>query len=91
MLWLRERFPIHARVRVCRRLIPDEEDCVGFCQMYDDGSFLIVVDCRDRIIHQVDTLMHEWAHALVWSNPSHSNRWGRQYARLLRAYDTDWE
>lgn len=92
--FLREHFPQHAtnddiRVRLTTRL--------GFANgryTYDsDGGHTILVGTRppsDRALYGMltDTLVHEWAHAIVPdSGPEHSDDWGIAYATIYRALE----
>lgn len=49
--------------------------------------FLIAIDSRMPDQLALETLVHEWAHALSWYEPGtdHSVAWGRAYARCYRA------
>jgi hypothetical protein len=60
---------------------------------YEDGSIQIRIAVRPGIRRSVaiDTLLHEWAHALVIDRitrktPLHCDSWARAYGRLYRWY-----
>jgi hypothetical protein len=66
-----------------------ESDDWGFSD-WDEERETFVVSIREGIPHDyaVDTLVHEWAHLLVWDavqESDHGPIWGVAYARCYRA------
>ena len=92
---LRRECPLSAPIRVVTRDLGRAKLC-GCCIAYlkPNGKierFLIEVDKSMSIATAIDTLLHEWAHALdkeangIPTEP-HRNRWGECYARVWRLY-----
>lgn len=94
---LAESLPVTRPVRlVMRSRIADE---FGECAL-DGNVFTITVNLRVReawspngravtVNEASDTLVHEWAHALVWdrqpeASEGHDGEWGRAYAKAYR-------
>jgi len=53
------------------------------------GWFLIRINKKSSYQVKLDTLLHEWAHALTWFEhkyEEHPNVWGEAYARIYRAW-----
>lgn len=83
--------PIHVR-RV-------QQKCDGYCQKRN-GRFYITIDNRLNEQSAIDSLLHEWAHALNWKSyhdklsPSkfeevaHDESWGIAYSKVYRFYDS---
>jgi predicted SprT family Zn-dependent metalloprotease len=50
-------------------------------------KFIIHINKQHALGTQIETLLHEWAHALVW-HPNervvHRTEWARMYVKLLR-------
>lgn len=57
-----------------------------------NGINWIVVDSRSSATVQIDTIVHEWAHALDESpcREPHRDSWGKWYSRVYREQLT-WE
>lgn len=92
--YLKKTFPasLPIKVRRCRMPMCDKDHDVrlfGDCSK-DDENFLIRINKDDEYSIQVDTLMHEWAHAVAeWDyendeEDSHSDKWGSVYAQIYR-------
>jgi len=76
--------PVH--LRFVRRL-PD----YGQCDMDDDETnIFIVINSSAQYTVMVDSLIHEYAHALRMDVGDqvygHTDDWGKAYARVYRAY-----
>ena len=92
---LRKECPLKAPMRVISRDLQAERLC-GSCSTYltNDGAiarFVIEIDASLSAVSAIDTLLHEWAHALDHEKygvaaESHRDSWGRCYARVWRAY-----
>ncbi len=82
------------KVRVGKRLSYE----YGYCQL-DRRGFRVVVNTRIAdpwhprgrpvtVGEAMETLCHEWAHALAWtsnvSSKDHDAAWGKAYARVYR-------
>jgi hypothetical protein len=83
--WLRLGFLPDIPVKVRRvKLVGKCGDC-----SYEQSHFDIRINKADPFRVQLDTLIHEWAHALSWFTPGvedHSGEWGLAYARIYSAY-----
>jgi len=94
---LRREFPLSCPLRiVCKGL--EKQKLCGSCIAYlkKDGSiarFVIEVDTQLATLSAIDTLLHEYAHALdqdingVAAEP-HRASWGVCYAQIWRFYVT---
>lgn len=87
--WLRNTYPANYPVRVeRRRRSTKEKELCGYC-VFRTNQFFVFVDRRQDWALQVDTLIHEWAHALTWhgnDDDDHGPEWGLAYAMLYRAF-----
>ena len=89
MMELRRDFPLEFPGRVRRVLLPGS--AMGDCRMIYDKDHtpkyhLIRLNKRLPLICQRDTLLHEWAHAMVWHPGEivhHRQSWALKYKRLL--------
>jgi hypothetical protein len=92
---LRKECKISRPIKVISKDLNREKLC-GCCIAYldDNGKvtrFAIEVDSNLAPVTAIDTLLHEWAHALdqvtngVTGEP-HRSSWGKCYARVWRAY-----
>ena len=84
--WLRRNFPTASIVRV--QSIPMEIH--GVC-CYEKKKFLITINRKKSFGLRIDTIIHEWAHALTWFGAEtdveeHSAEWGIQYAKIYRTF-----
>ena len=93
---LREKCPIpNNSVVVRRRAIKRPE--IGLCDFSSKKSqFLIQIERKLGVDRAIETLVHEWAHAMVWFSPAaeevegdHHSEWGVAYARCYRAVFED--
>jgi hypothetical protein len=94
---IRKACPVSVPVRVVSRELGSERLC-GSCTTYvfPDNTierFLIEIDNTLSRISAVDTLLHEWAHAMDQdrngvTTDSHRDSWGLCYAETWRAYTT---
>lgn len=84
--WLRHEFPAQRRV-VVRSV--EIKDCCGYISLHRE-CFFIRVDKLLPDFVRLDTIIHEWAHALAWfsadQEEDHSDEWGLSYARIYRAW-----
>ena len=92
---LRRECPIQTPIKVVTKDLGRAKLC-GCCIAYlrPNGTverFVIEVDKSMSVMAAIDTLLHEWAHALdneangVPLEP-HRNSWGECYARVWRVY-----
>lgn len=92
---LRKRCPVQAPVRIAVKDLKKQKLC-GCCTAYIDDDqniqhFLIELDSNMSLSAAIDTLLHEWAHAMdkekngLPTEP-HRNSWGACYAQTWRAY-----
>jgi len=94
---LRKECKVARPIKVVSKDLNKEKLC-GCCIAYLDkyggvSRFVIEVDNNLAPVTAIDTLLHEWAHALnqvangVTGEP-HSGSWGKCYARVWRSYVT---
>jgi hypothetical protein len=86
LCWLRREHPLGKRVRVRQMSTKDQ----GYCE-YINHRFEITIQKKQCLNLRMDTLLHEWAHALTWWGndvDSHDSEWGLAYARLYRTWIT---
>lgn len=87
--WLRvehsAKYPVDLRVE--RLTPPGKSKEYGDCNRIG-RRFLIRIDPRADWSTSLDTLFHEWAHALTWwvEGSHHSDEWGLAYARIYRDF-----
>ncbi len=85
---VRKRFPTASVVHVCRRLLKTYDGHLTF----DGESYLITISTRIDWEAQVESLLHEWAHVLtIESAWTHTDEWGITYAKIYRAYDSNFQ
>lgn len=69
------------------RRVKTASDLDGDCN-HRDTYFYIRIN-RTLAEHEaIDTLLHEWAHAIAWpsSGDAHSSDWGRAYSKVYRLF-----
>ena len=84
---LRRTFPLRRPLTV--RRIPLKKNA-GTTSLSDGDRLTICINTRKTWEVQIDTLLHEYAHAMEldrWGD--HSDRWGKYHAGLYRAWQ-DW-
>ena len=92
---LRQECPLESPVRVVTKNLNSNKLC-GCCITHltpkgKIAKFVIEVDKSMSLASAIDTLLHEWAHALdheangIPLEP-HRNSWGECYARCWRVY-----
>lgn len=99
---LRKRFPPRYPVRVRRpsgKSLKGQDAPYGVCWLSNDNKspedryFTIYISCKYPIETQIDTLLHEWAHALTWfkckPGQDHGDPWSEAYGKLYREYIED--
>jgi hypothetical protein len=78
---LRTLYPTRVKL-VFRRLKDVQGLCIG--SMGRSSEQTIIVDPHTTFCHAMDTLIHEYAHALtLWWSADHTPLWGVVYAELL--------
>jgi hypothetical protein len=92
---LRKECPLATPVKVVTKDLGKQKLC-GCCYAFltprgKIDHFIIEVDRNLGILTAIDTLLHEWAHAMdeeVHGIPMepHRNTWGEMYARVWRCY-----
>jgi hypothetical protein len=84
LAWLRREHPLGKRVRVRRIVMKDQGDTD-----YVNHCFEINILKTQCLGLRMDTLLHEWAHAMTWfgndADP-HGSEWGLMYAKLYRTW-----
>jgi hypothetical protein len=81
---LRKAFPTKRRL-IIRRVYMQAFGCTNLTD--DEQTITITIRATDSIETQIDTLVHEYAHALEydkWGN--HSDRWGKLHAAVYSEY-----
>jgi len=92
LAWLHRNFPTKEAVTV--RSKPLKKLCGE--TIYENHWFKIFIHRNQCFTLRVDTLIHEWSHALTWfgaetHNEDHSAEWGIQYAKIYRIfYEWNW-
>ena len=92
---LRQECPLTIPIQVLTKDLGKEKLC-GCCIAYltpkgKISRFVIEVDSNMPILSAIDTLLHEWAHAMdkeangIPLEP-HRNTWGACYAKVWRVY-----
>ena len=92
---LRVECPVREPVKVVTKSLKAQRMC-GCCLTYKTANgkisgFRIEIDNELSWLTAVDSLLHEWAHAMdqskngTFSEP-HRDSWGRCYARVWRCY-----
>ena len=82
---LRRDHPLEHEVRVRREKLLG--GLCGDCRMMESGYIRLRVSKSLTLREQKDTLIHEWAHAMVWhenEQRSHRTEWAEAYAKLTR-------
>ncbi len=92
---LRKECPLASPIRLVTKDLTKEKLC-GCCTTYidDDGhikKFVIEIDRNMSVLTAIDTLLHEWAHALDYEangipHEPHRNSWGELYAKVWRTF-----
>lgn len=96
--WLREHYPPPQTTRVIwvDRIANDEDEGLrreeyergdhGVCYRYESGECRILLSRRTLTISSaVETLLHEWAHAL-FKRPGHHDAFWRRYGMIYRHF-----
>ncbi len=90
---LRKRCPINKRVIVLRRdeIFYNEERLGGSCSKNKTG-YTIKIKTLQPWQSQIDTLIHEWAHALNFQQNkkydiTHGEEWGKCFSKAYAAYE----
>ena len=73
-------------VTVVRRVL--KQQC-ALC-VFEKSRFRLTIDSNASFQHQLDLLLHEWAHAMSWFAPElektdHPDEWGLCLSRCYRA------
>lgn len=82
--WLRKTFPVSSPVVVKR--YPAKKNH-GMTR-YDGRKFYIRIDSNQETSGQLDTLLHEWSHAVAMDEAySHKERWAQIYGLIYTAFE----
>lgn len=86
LAWLRREHPLGKKVRVRQLNMKNQGDCD-----YVNHCFEIRILKTQCLCLRMDTLLHEWGHALTWFGndiDSHGPEWGLMFAKLYRSWLT---
>ena len=90
--WLRENFPAsHILVIDRKSRITTQKQLCGYCDFKTKPykHYYIYIDRKQVFALQLDTLLHEVAHALTWhgnDEDDHGPEWGLAYAKIYRSF-----
>lgn len=92
--WLRREFPTRYPIAIhsvpIKREANERDACDGDTD-FIRGSFIIRINSRKWFNTRMDTILHEWAHAITWFGAGHyeehPDEWGLAYAKIYRAWD----
>lgn len=94
--WLRDGWPLNRPIRIkwVARLIDDtaeanrEKDYTAELFLREDGfEIQLSRRCCRTWEATIDTIIHEYAHAMVWDVPHfHGRAWGAEYGELYEAF-----
>ena len=90
LVWLRQEFILRHSVTVRRkRMTTNATDC-GECIFNSRHKrFVINIEKRQHNPLTIDSVLHEWAHALTWfgsDDDHHGPEWGLAYAKIYRRF-----
>lgn len=89
--FLNKELPLNKPVKLIQR---DLKECFGYC-MDHDANYLIVLHKSASYYIKIDTLIHEYAHAITMyegkykdrdQNSQHNTDWGICFAKTYRCY-----
>lgn len=88
LAWLHRNFGLECACHVRTATLKDFCGYTSFCK---PKGFTIKIHRNQCFQLRVDTLIHEWAHALTWfgaetKNEDHSAEWAIQYAKVYRTF-----
>jgi len=90
--WLRRNFPIELaiRVRSCKMV-----DCGDTTYSENMKDFRVRIRANQSLSLKLDTLIHEWAHAMTWFGAefqieTHGSEWRIAYALIYRTF-LEWD
>lgn len=94
--WLRREFPAQYPIYIRSEEIRNGDYDGDARFVSRDKQFFIRINSRRPLSAKIDTLLHEWAHCLVWfgadQKEDHSDEWGLWYAKVYRAFqEWNWE
>lgn len=79
--------PSRSTSLVIRRIAP-KHDATALCDEDGRGGLVVVLDARHSFYSAVDSLLHEYAHAMTWdTEPPHGPAWAGSYAALVAAFE----
>lgn len=89
--FLCNELPLNKPVKLIQR---DLKECFGYCIEHDD-KYLIVLHKSASYYVKIDTLIHEYAHAITMYegkykdrdiNTQHNAYWGQCFSKVYRTY-----
>ena len=81
---LREKLPPKYPVSVRLKKFPKKESHWNGAIYKENKRFHIHLNEKLHWDGAINVLLHEWAHALAWSDNNHGEKWGRAFARCWR-------
>jgi hypothetical protein len=83
--WLRKNFPAQRKITV---------RSAALCHQADidlrGGRFIIHIRKGSSLDEKMDSIIHEWAHALTWfgaeQHEDHGGEWGLAYSRIYSTW-----
>ena len=88
--WLRRNFPTE-HISTIKSITIKEYGYTEFKNSPPGYGFCVKINRKQCFALRVETLIHEWAHALTWFGAEthlddHSAEWGITYARIYRTF-----
>lgn len=84
--WLRANFQLRCPCLVRKRKMQDE----GVCCEYEKPTRIIIgINSESGFSMQIDTLLHEWAHARTMNGndtDDHGEEWSLQYGKIYSSF-----
>ena len=91
IIWLKKAFPTQLPINI--HTCKTEKDILGTTTCTRE-KFIIKIHPGMNFSMKIDTLIHEWAHAISWFGAGHEEEhpddWGLAYAKIYRTF-LNWE
>ncbi len=90
LVWLRREFPLRYPITVRSKKMKDNDGTTDFIR----GRFLIEIEKHTSHTTRVDSILHEWAHAISWFGgghyEDHPDEWGLAFVKVYRSF-LEWD